>query len=480
MKSIKINFIFSIIKSVMAIIFPIISFPYASRILGVENIGKVQYAQSVISYFALFASLGISFYAIREGTKVRNDREKLSKLSKELLIINLLSTGIVYIIFFICILLSCFDGYILLMSITSLSILFTTLGIEWLYQLEEDYIYISLRSVILQILSMLFLFLFVKSKNDYFIYAFIIVFANNGAFFLNFINSKKYVDFFKRTDLDLQKHIKPILLLFSINIASSIYLNLDVIMIRIFKNDYYVGLYTVAMKVNTIVRSLISSICIVTMPRLTYYLSKGNKSKYNNLLKKVINFNLTLTIPSAVGMILLSKEIILILSGFAYLPAEMTSRILAINIVFAALDGLIYQQILIPFEMENAAAVGTMLGALMNVILNAILIQLFSIEGAAIASCISELTVFSFFIFSLKKKIDFKNIFKSVFKNILACLGIVFVICILRKLELSSIVFLFLSITASVVIYFIILFFLKYFLIVDSINQMKRIINSKK
>lgn len=138
----------------------------------------------------------------------------------------------------------------------------------------EDYAYISFRSVIIQIISLILLFIFVRTKEDYLIYAFIIVFSTSGYFLLNLISSKRFVDFFRSGKLELAKHIKPILVIFGVSAASSIYLNIDVVVLGAVFGDYEVGLYTVAVKINVIIRGLISSVGVVVLPRMTNYLYK--------------------------------------------------------------------------------------------------------------------------------------------------------------------------------------------------------------
>ena len=168
-KSMIINIIFNAIKTVLNLLFPLITFPYASRVLGVENIGLVQYYNSIISYFILFAGLGVSYYAVREGTKYRDDKDSLSKFSSELISILLITTFISYIMLFIIFFTnrSSFDEKLLVIS--SLSIMFSSLSLEWIYQIKEDFVYISLRSFCFHIISFISLILFVKSKNDYYI-----------------------------------------------------------------------------------------------------------------------------------------------------------------------------------------------------------------------------------------------------------------------------------------------------------------------
>ena len=171
-KSLKKNATLNVIKTICSIIFPLITFPYASRILLPEGTGKVNFANSIISYFSIIASLGIGTYAIRGAAKVRDNKFELSKFTKEILAINLLSTAVAYLCFFIALRFSVkLHDYTKLLVICSSSILLSTIGINWLYSALEEYSYITLRSLSFQVLSIILLFTLVKTKEDYTKYA---------------------------------------------------------------------------------------------------------------------------------------------------------------------------------------------------------------------------------------------------------------------------------------------------------------------
>ena len=180
----------------MGFLFPLITFPYSSRVIGPVGIGKVNFAASIISYFSIIASLGISTYAIREAAKVRDDKTALSKFSKEIFTINAITTLIAYALFFTA--LFCipkFNEYRILLCISSSTILFTTIGMDWLYNALEEYAYITIRSIAFQIASIVLLYAFVHTPEDYIIYGGITVFASVGSNILNFIHSRKYISF---------------------------------------------------------------------------------------------------------------------------------------------------------------------------------------------------------------------------------------------------------------------------------------------
>ena len=193
-KSIKINLIMNTIKTLMSLIFPLITFPYASRILGATGIGRVNYASSIVSYFSMFAALGISTYAVREGARIRDDKEKFSKFSREMLNINLCTTFIAYCALAVFLALPILGNYKKLLVISSLSIIFTTIGTEWIFTIKEEYAYITKRAILFQIISLILLFVLVKNKNDYYWYAALTVISSGGSAFFNLWHSRKIVD----------------------------------------------------------------------------------------------------------------------------------------------------------------------------------------------------------------------------------------------------------------------------------------------
>lgn len=482
MKSIKLNMFFNVLKSVMSVIFPLITFPYASRVLGVENMGKVQYAQSVISYFTLFASLGISAYAVREGSKIRDNREALSRFSSEMLLITTISTTIAYLTYFIFLLMGSFNGYVVLMCITSLSIGFTTFSIEWINQIEEDFSYISIRSVAFQFISFVLMFTFVKNANDYTIYSFLQVFSATGFFFLNLIYARKYITV-KKSYLklnNLKRHLKPIMVIFGSSVAISIYLNLDILILTNLKGDYQVGLYSASVKIMNVVKTLINSITVIGVARLSWYLKHDNIKEYEVLLKNCLNSELLLLIPICLGISMLGYYAIFIFSGEAFTPATLSCQILGFNSVVSVVNGLFMNQYFIPAGKEKIGCFATIAGALTNLVLDLILIPPFGLNGAAVATFLAEAIVGLVFLYYLNKAINVKYLFDQLPKIIVAALPILLICWVMIQLFSNVWLICIMSVLVSFVVYFGLLIVLKMNLandlLRDIIGLTKRII----
>lgn len=453
-KDIGVNLIFNLLKTITKIIFPLITFPYASRVLGVDGIGKVQYCNSTISYFTLIATLGISIYAVRQGAKYKDDREALSKFSKEILIINSISMALSYLLFTIFVLFFFKQPYYVLLILCSFATLFQTYSIEWLYQIKEDYGYISIRALIFNVISIILMFVFVHSPKDYIVYAIINMFGSFGSFFFNIFHAKKYINVFRSYNLNLKQHIKPILMIFGVSVASSIYMNLDTVMLGAMVGTVAVGLYTAAVKLIHLVKNLISSFSNVLFTRLSNYVGTGKNTEYKALLKNGVDFTMLFLIPCIVGMYMLSAELLYFLSGSEYTEATLAARILAINLYFSVLDGLIYYQVLLPFKHEKLASISTWIGAIVNLILNFFIIPIFSYTGAAFTTLIAELSVSFCLLYFAKNLIDIKMLFISSIRYLLFSIPIV-ICCIICKIMFANIfIFVAISVISSALLYF--------------------------
>lgn len=460
-QSISTNVFFNVIKAFMGIIFPLISFPYAARVLGAESLGMVQYCNSVISYFNLFAGLGISIYATREGVRYRDSKGKLSKFVKEVLFINLVTTCLSYFILIIVVANSDLKDYGMLLAVCSLNIVFTTFSIDWLYQILENYSYISIRAIIFQVISLIMLLLLVKNREDYILYAFINVFAAGGSFALNIWNSRKYVDWFGKAELSIGQHLKPILTIFGISASTSIYLNLDTLMIGIYRGNLEVGLYSASVKLITVIKTLLSAISSALLPRLSYYKEKAKDEQYISLLKKCMNMILLLVIPASFGIIMLRKEILYFFGGIEYITATFASAVLALNMVFSVIDGMLYNQFFLPMKMEEKTCMATICGAICNFVLNLFIIPQYGYNGAAITTLFSEMVVFGVLLVFMKGKIKISDIFGYCYQYVIASLSIIVIVFGVHKLATNDFICIILSVILSMMTYTIMLVLLK-------------------
>lgn len=413
-KSITVNLVANGIKTLMTVLFPLITFPYASRVLGASGIGKVNYTNSIISYFSLFAALGISTYAVREGARIRDDREEFNKFAKEMLNINLVTTFLSYVLLFVFLCLPILEGYKELLIIFSAGIVFTTIGTEWLFIIKEEYAYITKRAVLFQIVSLILLFLLVRTEEDYGWYASLTVISSGGSAILNFWHSRKFVNWRKKYQCEYRKHIKPILLIFGTSLASSLYMTMDTTMLGAMKGDTATGIYTAAMKINSVINTLLNTISSTILPRVSYYLGNGLKDEFQRLMKTSVDILFMVAMPIAIGMICISDILIVVFSGPEFIAGSLAAKILSVKLVFGAINRVLAYQICIPYKKDKEVLISTIAGAIVNLIANIILIRLYSVTGAAVATLLSETVVFGILTIYSKQVFETKKLYRRV------------------------------------------------------------------
>ena len=334
-KSVKFNMIMNAILTMSNIIFPLITFPYATRILLPAGMGKISFATSVVAYFSMFAQLGIPTYGVRTCAKIRDDKEKLSKTVQELLLINIITVLISYTVFAGAILaVPRFNREKELLIIMGISILLNAMGVEWLYKALEQYSYITIRSIIFKVVALLSMFLLIHNKEDYIIYGGITIFAASASNILNFINLRKHIILKPLGGYELKKHMKPMLVFFAVSVAATIYTNLDNVMLGFMKDDTEVGYYTAAVKVKTILVSLITSASVVLLPRASLYIEKGEKDEFFRILNKTLRLVLLMAIPLAIYFIMYAEESILLLSGKEFIDSILPMQIIMPTLIF--------------------------------------------------------------------------------------------------------------------------------------------------
>lgn len=408
MSSLKTNVLLNYVNTITGIIFPVITFPYASRILMPEGIGIVNFQQSIIGYIVLFTSLGIPLYAVKEVAKYRDDIILRNKVTIEITLLSLFLSLLGYIaVYFLGRFVPQINANISLFYILSLTILFTSLGVNWFYQAIEDFKFITVRAVVIRTIAAASLFIFVKDKSDLLIYGAITVGSTVGNNLINFIHLRSYIPLstIKGLKFDVLRHLKPALHIFVLNLIISIYVQLNTIMLGFLDGDYAVGIYTAGNKIPHIVLSLVTSMGVVLLPRCSNLVALGNLEEFKSVCNKAIRLVLTLSLPFTVGLILLAKPIITIFCGDAFLEAEPVIFWTAPIILFIGLTNVLGIQILYPLGKENIVICSTLGGAIVNLILNILLIPMFSAVGAAISTFAAELVVLVIQIIAGKKYI---------------------------------------------------------------------------
>ena len=372
-RSVKANYLFNLINSASQLLFPLITFPYASRIMMADGIGQVNFFQSIISYISLFTCLGIPMYAIREIAKVRDNLEKMTRTTVEILLLHAFLTLFGYIIVAaICMTVAKVQTDIPLFLILSVSIFFTAIGCEWFYQGIEDFKYVAIRGIVVKTVSVLLLFLLVKSKEDILWYGAYTVFGVLGGNIFNFIRLRKYLhrDFVGFSKLHPFKHLKPALHIFVFNVIASIYLQLNNVLLGFMKDAEAVGYFTAATKLMVIAVGLSSALGTVMMPRTSNLVAENKMNEFKELVQKSYDFIIASTIPLTIGLMFVSPYIILVLCGVNFTPAILTSQIIALNVLMIGVSNVLGMQILYPMNQINIVILSISIGAITNLLLN--------------------------------------------------------------------------------------------------------------
>ncbi len=478
--NLKSNAFYNLLKTVSTIFIPLIVFPYVTRVLLPDNIGKVNFAISFVSYFALIASLGVSTYAIREASIVKTDQNALNKFASEVFSLNVITTIISYIIFFIT--LFCFKefaAYKELIIIQSFSILLTTFGADWINSAMEDFKYIAIRTFAIQILVLILTFTLVKKPEDLYIYMAINLLSSSGSNIINFFYRRKFCRIKFTFKINLKKHFKPILLLFVMSLAQIIFTNVDITMLGIICNDYEVGIYSTALKLTHVIGQIVQSAAFVLIPRLSVLFERNDYSAINKLLRKILNFNITLGLPSVVGTIMIAEDIILIIGGPEFHESANLMRILILSFMFSLVGGsFVGNAILIPNKQEKYymyACIGT---AVSNLILNLILIPYLGAMGAAIATASNGFVLMILLLFKVDKtKIKITRLANLFIGPVVGC-SLIALVCFGFYYVDNFVIRIVFSIVCSIIIYGISLLIFKNDLVFEMIEIIKKKINS--
>lgn len=472
-KNLKVNTILNMIKTGSNIFFPLITIPYVLRILSADNIGKVDFGNSFVSYFSLIASLGISTYAIRECAKVRDDKKKLDRVASQIFSINICTTLIAYVLMAISLVVfRKLDSYRSLIIIQSTVILFTTVGADWINTAMEDFVYITLRSVLFQILSLGLMFLFVKTPDDYVKYALIMVLSSSGSSISNIIYRKKYCRMRFTWDIPWKTHMVPILFLFVMSLSQTVFNSADITMLGLIKGNYAVGIYSTAAKIEKILNQLIASIVYVLMPRLSYMFDIEDYDNINILLRKVLAVFVTIGFPCCAGATVMAKEIVLIVGGENYVGATLVLQILLLSTFFSLVGGSFLGNIvLLPSGNEKKFMIICCISTVINVIANAILIPVFGVYAAAATTAFSSLIILILLLFSIDERIKITKIPQLFVAPSIGCIIMSICCYYLKKMFVSLIMRTAICVILGIIVYMSIQIILKNELLEEIIGK---------
>lgn len=474
-QSVKVNYILNLINAGTQMLFPLITFPYVCRVIEADGIGQINFFQSIISYISLFTCLGIPMYAIREIARDRSDVLQMNRTAMEILLLHSMLTLVGYaIVAILCLTVPQIQVNIPLFLILSLTIFFTAIGCEW--QGIEDFKYITIRGLIIKTVSVVLLFIFVKSKTDLLYYGCYAVFGVLGGNIFNFFRLRKYIhrENIIFSELHIKRHVKPVLKVFSFSVVTSIYLQLNTVLLGFLKNALAVGYFAAATKVMQMLLMMSSCLGSVMMPRASHLIAENKEDEFNRLIQKSYDFTLAIALPMTIGLIFCAPSLITALCGVKFEHSILPSQIIAPIILMVAISNVFGIQVLFPKGKINIVTLCCGIGAVVDLILNLCLIPFFSYIGTSIAYLGAEVATTLSMYFIGRKYIPIIYFKKSHLIYAFGCVVMAFALYGISLLQLPTLTILLLQGCCGVLAYFIILCICKDEMLVQILSKIKR------
>lgn len=419
MSSLKKNFFYSSILTTANYIFPLLTYPYVSRVLGVNNIGVCNFIDGIINYFVLFSMMGISILGIREVATNKNNPEKLQKTFSSLLTINSITTIIGLVILTIAtISIPRLAENIELMIFGGFKLLFNLFLIEWFYKGLEDFRYITIRTIFVKCLYVIAVFAFVRKSTDYPIYYLITILMVVVNAIVNIIHSRKFTTFsFK--GIKIKPYIKPYFTLGIYLLLTSMYTSFNVIYLGFVGGDTEVGYYTTATKLYTILIALFTALTGVLLPRMSSLIAEGKIDEFKAKIDQSVNILLSISFPAIIFMTMLAPQIIYLISGPGYEGAIVPMRIILPLFSIIGYEQILVIQTMMPLKMDKTILKNSMIGAIVGITLNIFIVTKFAAIGSAIVWVACEIIILTLSQIAILTQIGLKFPFRNICFNVI-------------------------------------------------------------
>lgn len=482
-RSVKKNFIYNLGYQLLTIILPIVTTPYVSRILGANNVGIYGYTLSITAYFILFGSLGTLLYGQREIAYVQNDKKEYSKRFWEINILRAITMSISLLIFFIFFVNKNNDYYTYYL-ILMLEIVGNFFSISWFFQGLEAFKEIVIRNLIIKAISITCIFLFVNKPDDLWIYFLIYVLSVILGNLAMWLYLPKMLVKVNLKELHVFKHLKPMIQLFIPQIAIEVYTVLDRTMLgRMILDKTEVGYYTQSQKIIKVLLVVVTALGTVMLPRIASKFSQKDMESIKKYISKSFNMVFMISIPLIFGIISITPEFVPLFFGEGYDKCVLLMNVLSPILLFIGMSNVIGMQYLLPTKQQKKFTISVTIGAIVNFIINLLLIPKFGALGASIGTIVAELCVTLYQMYVTRGELNYKSILKSSLKYLLAAF-VMFIIVF--DLEITSHIFanLIIKIVSGCIIYFGVLYISKdeflMLLLKDGKKYIKNIIGGKK
>lgn len=444
MSSIQKNFFYNTLLSVTQVLFPLIVFSYVARVIEPVGIGKVSFVESICRYSILIAALGMPIYGVREVAKLKDDKINLSKLCSELITIHFICSFLISLLYLLVVSTTSQLSQNLNFYLIGLIMIFSNVfSIEWYFQGIGDFKFITIRTIIVRIVTTILVFFMVTKTEHSFNFFLLTVFTNLISSTINLLHANKQIKIkFTFEYKNLKRHSIPLLLIFSTTISISIYVLLDTIMLGFLSSEKSVGFYSMALKISKIPLLFVSALGVVLIPQLSSSFNNNDIDRFKILITKSINFVITFSFPIIFYIIGVSNELILVFAGEPFLEAALSLKILSSLVLLIGLSNIFGMQVLTPMGKDKYLTYSVLFGTIFSISLNFFLIPLYQELGAVITNVITEVivTVMTFYFSSKFLKLDLNYTF--MFKSFLLSFPFYFISTLISKFTINSIIIL--------------------------------------
>lgn len=440
MKNTTKNFMYNLLYQVFVFLIPLITVPYVSRVLGPNNIGVYSFTYSIVYYFMLGAMLGINNYGSREIAKI-NDKKEISKKFWSIYLLQLFCS-IIMLILYAILCLTIDYNYKNILIIQVIYLISCAFDINWFFWGKEKFKITITRNILLKILSLILIFIFVKNENDLWIYTLILAISTLLSQIYLWIPLRKEVKFERVSVKEIFSNLKPVLILFVPIIAYSIYRVMDKTMIGTFSNSFQLGNYESAEKILNIPLSIITALCTVMMPHMSKQENENEKS--TEIIKNTYKICAFCIYPIIMGIFAVCNEFCTAFFGMEFSLTPTIIKVLLITVLFSCISNITRSTYLIPNRKDKIYVKSTVFGAIINLILNILLIKRFGAYGACVGTIAAEFVVMFYQVIKTKEYIEYTENIKStmpfLIKSIIMGIVLVGIGIVVENLKIKLII----------------------------------------
>ena len=441
--SVKNSVFYNVLLAISQVFFPLITFPYLARTLGPEHVGVLNFAESIAKYFVMLAALGIPIYGIREIAKVQNELKARTKIFAEIFTINLICTlGLSFLFLAAVFFIPQLNNEKVLFYWTIAYFFFQVFYLEWFFNGMNQFKFIAIRQFVIRFFFIIFVFVLIKSQFDYVNYMKMQFGLSVLLAIINFNNLSKHISLNKETfsNLDLRKHIKPLLYIFLTIFSISIYFSLDTILLGFLANNESVGYYSTALKLNKLIIAVFGAVTVAIFPSLINLYHSQQIEKFRELIRQVFFVLVSLSIPAIVIFISCAKEIVHVLFSQNFDRSILPLQITAPLILIVSLSSIFGFQVLSALAKDRQILYSAIIGMSVSVVLSILLVPSLMEVGEAITILVTELSVSISFIYFTKKYFKVGGLTNMFLKQLVGALPYIVFVIIFKSIIADSII----------------------------------------